>query len=134
MSEIADVIWGKPGDGGTVYGSAWVTCRCGKERNVGYRDVPSLVVKRLQLAAISLCRRCSADLSVTMDSCPETVLIPDGVSGCSRPRNHAGRCERHPPVPAEIRQLAMENPGVPIPHYYVRSGSGGPPVERGDRP
>ena len=67
---------------------AWVTCQCGKERQVSY-DVPEM----LRLREVSACSACSADLGIAMDSCPESVVEGNGVTACGLGWHHDGRCE-----------------------------------------
>lgn len=69
--------------------SEWVTCRCGKERQIT-GDETARRIKR-----ISTCRSCDDDTARAMNWCPETVLLPNGVSGCRLTYHHRGRCEPH---------------------------------------
>lgn len=65
----------------------WAICQCGKEFEV-YGDE-----LRRRLGKMSLCRSCDADFARDQDLCPESVRIPNGISGCSLGWKHVGRCE-----------------------------------------
>jgi len=79
----------------SIHTFAWVTCRCGKERQVAVRDFPELADKRLNLAKHTLCKTCSQKFSREINECPESVVIEGGVSACRLPYEHEGRCQPH---------------------------------------
>ena len=70
-------------------------CRCGKERPVR-TDARLGEHTMRRLAEMTACRACEADLNREMDSCPETIPLPNGVSACSLTWHHTGRCQPYP--------------------------------------
>lgn len=82
-----------------------VECRCGKR----WFPVSSGVLASEQverLAAMCLCRACSADFNKALDMCPETVPVYKGSAACSRKWAHAGEC-----TPVDIA-LAQDGEGA----------------------
>lgn len=75
----------------------WVRCQCGKERPVRIDTRMGEYVMR-RLAEMTACRACEADVGREMDSCPETIPLPNGVSGCSLTWHHQGRCQPYPDI------------------------------------
>lgn len=79
---------------GSWYMGKWTTCSCGKEFHVYARDdTYELTVGMLRLRAACVCRRCAAERSKRMDTCPQYVPIPRGVAACRLSYAHTGRCE-----------------------------------------
>lgn len=96
---------------GSIYTTGWVTCRCGKERQVAVRDFPELAAKRLELAKHTMCKACSQKFGREINACPESVMIEGGVSACRLTFDHEGRCEPHEFIRDELlRNMRKDKP------------------------
>jgi hypothetical protein len=86
----------------TIYRERWCLCECGKERQVGVRDRPEIVDDLLDLFAHSPCGACTDDIHRRLDMCSESVGVDRGISMCTLPYAHTGRCEPQPPIPEDV--------------------------------
>lgn len=59
-----------------------------------------IAVKR-SVADLMACVSCTQDFERRKNMCPEVLRYQNGVSHCSLPRYHDGRCEPYPPPSRE---------------------------------
>lgn len=81
----------------------FVACaECGKERPIKDFDPPSETWRYIM--SRSLCEACEMEAHKQVDSCPETIILEHGVSGCRLTWQHSGRCEPHV-MPDDLRAV-----------------------------
>lgn len=72
----------------------WVTCLCGKTRQMTFNEYSKKVAKlRFNLAQRQPCKTCSEQISRQLNMCPEHIVHEFGVTACSLPYHHVGKCK-----------------------------------------